>query len=470
MRVHARLLSLPLVVAALGGGFLYGHALGAHGQGKGARQRVGRLFPFGKAETESDTTNQQPDETVPPVNVYEDVLDHVQKEFVENNVTSNARLSNGALARMFAALDDPHALYLDASLRKAHQEALQGSFHGIGAVLTVTQTRHADIDYRHLTIVDVMPDSPAERAGLQPGDNITDIDGHWIIAYSPLVAEAQIALKREDEPARHNDLQQTRTRFQRGYSLTAVLPLLLTGEGKSLQLGIERAGRATPLKVHLTTAVTAVEPVAYRTLGNRIGYLQVRQFNPRAAESLHAALRDLEPNLQGLIVDLRSNPGGVRSEEADETDGLGALRTLLQPLTPGGTVALLERRPATAKQPPVRENLVTLAAAPHRSLPLVVLVDHGTANLAEVAAQALARFGGARLIGSHTFGDDRLPFFGVLKGGAGVEMTTAHLFTADGQSLSRGLEPAVAVADKNGSADPALLRATALLKMPGGQE
>src|ERR1700761_442559 len=100
VRVLARLLSLTLVVAALGGGFLYGHALGAHGQGKDARQRVGRLFPFSKPEpTESDAANQQADESVPPVNVYEDVLDHVQKEFVENNGTSNARLSNGSLAR-----------------------------------------------------------------------------------------------------------------------------------------------------------------------------------------------------------------------------------------------------------------------------------------------------------------------------------------------------------------------------------
>ena len=78
MRFLARLLALSLVVAALGGGFLYGHALGARGQGKSARQRVGRLFPFTKSvPADSDSANQQPDESVPPVNVYEDVLDHV---------------------------------------------------------------------------------------------------------------------------------------------------------------------------------------------------------------------------------------------------------------------------------------------------------------------------------------------------------------------------------------------------------
>lgn len=468
MRVLARLLSLSLVGAALGGGFLYGHALGAHGQGKDARKRVGRLFPFVKPEpAETDSSNQQPDESVPPANVYEDVLDHVQKEFVENNFTSNSRLSNGALARMFAALDDPHTFYLDPKMSKTRQEALQGRFHGIGAVLTVTRTQRADIEYRHLTVVDVMPGSPAERAGLQPGDNITEIDGHWIIAYSPLVEEAQIALKKEDENTRKNEIQQVRTRFQRGFSLATALPLLTCGEGKPLLLGVERPGKPGSLKVSLTTAAVDVDPVNYETLGKSVGYLQVRQFNPQAARELQAALSSLDPALRGLIIDLRSNPGGVRSEGVDATDGLEALKALLHPLTPGGAIALLERRPAVGKQPPMRETLTTPADPAHRALPLVVLVDRGTANLAEVAAQSLNSLAGAKIVGSHTFGDDRLPYFGMLKGGGGVQMTTARLFSANGMSLNKGLEPALVTADRNASTDSALQRAVTLLKATG---
>ena len=466
MRFLTRLLALSLVFAALGGGFLYGHALGARGQGKSARQRVGRMFPFTKSVPQ-DSASQQPDESVPPVNVYEDVLDHVQKEFVENNGTSNARLSNGSLKRMFASLDDPHTYYLDASLRKAHQQALQGHFHGIGAALTVTRTQRADVEYLHLTIVDVMPGSPAERAGLQSGDNITEIDGHWVIAYNPLVDEEQIALKKEDESTRRNELQQARTRFQRGVSLSTALPLLVSGEGKSLQLKVERAGRPEPWKVHVTTATLDVAPVAYRAVDKDLGYLQIHQFNPQAATEIRKALKERDPALRGLIVDLRSNPGGVRSEAEDATDGMEALKALLQPLTPGGAVAVLERRPAAGKQPPLREPLKLLPDAPHKPLPLVVLVDRGTANLAELAAQALNLQGGAKIVGSHTFGDDRLPFFGVLKGGAGVEMTTAHLFSANGVSLSRGVEPGVVTANRSSAGDPALQRATALLQATG---
>ena len=468
MRFLVRLLALMFVCAALGSGFLYGHALGAHGQGKGARLRVGHLFPFpGQEQPSGDSASQQPDESVPPANVYEDVLDHVQKEFVENSAAGNGRLSNGALARMFAALDDPHTFYLAPELRKSHQQALQGHFHGIGAVLAVTRIQRADVEYRRLTIVDVMPGSPAERAGLQSGDNITEIDQHWIIAYSPLAAEEQIALKKEDESSRHQEMQQVRTRFQRGFALSTALPLLTCGNGKSLQLSVERLGKPEPLKVHLTTATTNIVPVFYRPAGKNIAYLQVRQFNPRAAQEIRDTWRDLDPAVRGLVIDLRANPGGVRSEAKDATDGLEAFKALLQPLTPGGAVALLERRPAVGKLPSVREPLTLPVAAPSKPLRLVVLVDHGTANLAEAAALALRALSGATIVGSRSFGDDRLPYFGVLKGGGGVEMTTAHLFSPSGRSLSRGVEPTVVVAGRNGAADPALQRAAMLLTATG---
>ena len=468
MRVLFRLLALMVVFAALGSGFLYGHALGAHGQGKGARLRVGNLFPFsGKEQADGDGASQQADESVPPANVYEDVLDHVQKEFVETNATNNGRLSNGALARMFASLDDPHTFYLAPELRKSHQQALQGHFHGIGAVLTVTRSQRSDVEYRRLTIVDVMPGSPAERAGLQSGDNITEINQHWVIAYSPLVAEEQIALKKEDVNARQQEMQQARTRFQRGFPLSIALPLLSNGDGKPLQLTVERFGRPEPLKVHLTTATTEVDPVVYRPVGNSIGYLHVRQFNPRAAQEIRDIWRDLDPVLRGLVVDLRGNPGGVRAEAADGVDGLEAVQALLQPLIPGGGVALMERRPAVGKHPPVREPLTLPATGQSRSLRLVVLVDHGTANLAEAAACALRVLPGAKTLGSHTFGDDLLPFFGALRGGGGVEMTTAHLFSMTGVSLRRGVEPTLVTAGRKETGDPALQRAVLLLTAAG---
>ncbi len=463
MRILFRLLAFLLIFAAVSGGLLYGHALGARGQGQAARQRVGHLFAFPRPESSgTEQTFQQPDESVPPVNVFEDVLDHVQKEFVENNSTNNARLNNGALARMFASLDDPHTFYLDPPLRKARQEALQGVFHGIGAVLTVTRTRRADVEYRHLTVVDTMPGSPAEQAGIQAGDNISEVNGHWVIAYSPLADEQRIVLKNEDEASRRTELKQVVTRFQRGVSLSTALPLLIEGEAKPLKLTLDRPGAPATIKVQVTTARTQVVPVEFRIIANRIGCLRVRQFNAAATKKLADVLHHLPSDVHGLIVDLRGCPGGVQAETGDTADGLAALKTLLQSLTPGGTVALLERRSAAGKHPAIREPLTVAIGA--NSLPLAVLVDHGTANLAELAALSLQKQGGAKVVGSHTFGDDILPFFAALHGGGGVEMTTAHLLTGSGISLKSGLEPDVTVMASAQRGDAVLSRAVALLE------
>ena len=212
----------------------------------------------------------------------------------------------------------------------------------------------------------------------------------------------------------------------------------------------------------LTTALTRFDPVEYKTLGS-IGYLRIHQFNPATTEAFEAAL-DKAANekgpLKGLIVDLRQNPGGVTADAQTGVDGYGAARRLIARLTAGGSVAAIERKPRH------RETLTVTPAAPSMKTPLVVLIDGGTANLAELVASALRDAGKARLVGSRTFGDDALQLFALLKNGMGVEITTAHLFTRDGADLARGLEPDVPVsggADSKSANDPTLQRALALL-------
>ena len=179
-------------------------------------------------------------------------------------------------------------------------------------------------------------------------------------------------------------------------------------------------------------------------------------FNSKATEEFEAALNSAE-GLKGLIVDLRQNPGGVTAEARTGVDGYASAKKLIALLTHGGAIAVIERRP---KQ---RETLTITASASLLKTSLVVLVDGGTANLAELAAAALRDAGKARLVGAHTFGDDALQLFALLKNGAGVELTTAHLFTARGVDLARGLEPDVPVAAASaGAQDEALTRALAI--------
>lgn len=393
--------------------------------------------------------------TVAPQAIFEDVLDKVQREFVETT-SDTARLSNGALARMFASLDDPRTLFLEPPLRRARQEALLGRYQGIGAALAITRSQKEDIEYRHLSIVAVLPGSPAEKAGLKPGDRLTEIDGQWIIAYSVAADISRLQAQQDlDALQRRENLRQIAQKFQNGLPIHRALSQLITGQGRTLRLTVQRPGVSHPLQVTLTTAATQLSPVGFRTLDAQIGYLRIAQFNGEAGRALTGIL-DRMGKIRGLVVDLRSNPGGVLSEDLDEVDGVGPARTLLARLTPGGKVALIERKPAR-KQP-----FVVPRTAHPLSLPMVVLVDRGTAGLSELVAAALRDAGGARIVGTRTFGDGILPLFAVFKNGSGVEMTTARLFTARGDDLAQGIKPDTTVAEEAGQ-DAPLRRALALL-------
>ena len=387
---------------------------------------------------------------VPPQDIFEDVLDHVQRDFVEPT-GGPKHLSEGALARMIAALDDPKTSFLDTPRLEARRAALGGRYYGIGATLGVTRTKKEDVEYRHLTVVDVAPGSPAEKAGLRSGDYLTEMDGHWIIAYS-ILADANRIRKEanKDDAAREAELKPISDRFEKGYSIEKALDHLLVGEGKTYRITVERAGQPAPLSVTCTTALTQLEPVTYTVLNGSVGYLRVRQFNPRATQQFEAALEHLN-GAKSLIVDLQQNPGGVTAEAKTGVDGYNSAMKLLAKLTHGGPVATLEKKP-NQKQP------ITILPEQPVKLPLVVLVDGGTSNLAEMVAAALHDVAKAKIIGSRTFGDDVLQLFAPLKNNTGLEIATGHLLTVDGVDIRRGVTPDIVV-----KGDGALRRALAEL-------
>ena len=453
-RTFIRSLGMVLVLGVVCGGFYGGRLLGVDPHAHAARHSQSWLLSLSKGLTgglESSLTDGSSD--VPPAEIFKDVLDKVQNDFVEtgNNV-EDAPLTDGALTRMLASLDDPDTYYLNPSARKVRQETLQGRFQGIGAVTTIVKTKKRDVDYRYLTIVSVMPGSPAEKAGLQPGDRINEVNGHWIIAYSVVVDYDRIAKETRDEAVRHDESRRITDKFNRGYTVAKALPILTAGQGRQIRLTIERNNQP-PFQVALTTATTQVDPVEYKVLNGHVGYLHVRQFNPQAADAMTAALGARANDLQGMVVDLRGNPGGVRADTNSGVDGYQAALTLVKLLTSGGTIAHIERRPnqrqALTLSPPAKPFALTLA----------VLVDEGTANLAEMVAAALRDNGKAKIIGTHTFGDDVLEMFAVLKGGGGINLTAAHLFTATGVDLNKGVQPDIVAT----TAESALQRALATL-------
>jgi carboxyl-terminal processing protease len=388
--------------------------------------------------------------------VYDSVLDHVQHEFVEGGENcDNGRLSSAALSRMLASLDDPATRYLDPEARAARQDALRGKFHGIGAALTVTRVRRQDIEYRYLSIVDAMPDSPAARAGLRTGDRITSINGHWVIAFNPK-ADIDAVARPAGEAASH---RQPAPGPPRGITLSRALLRLTAGSGVPLALTVDRPGRPAPFQVTVTTAATTVDPVDFRIVGDHTAFLRIRLFCPAAADRLQQELGTLDTAITAVVVDLRGCPGGVRAESDTGVDGYGCALMLLSLLTRGGAVGELEKH--RGQRIPIHVD----GSTAHPACGVVVIVDEGTANLAEFVAAGLHAAAHARIVGARTFGDDVLPLLADLKSGAGIEVGSAHLFTAGGADLGQGVLPDIAVVPEAGGVDFALNRA---LEVVGG--
>ena len=438
-----RSVTLALLVCVVSLAFFVGRTLG-NGR-RPTRRFFNHLIAVGPAGSQgfsldADQARGKQDmaSAVPPGEIFEEVYSDVQREFVEIDQIPASRIDNGALSQMLATLGDPKTAFLSPERRRARQSALEGRYYGIGAVLAVTRTRKEDVEYSHLTVVDVMPGSPAEKSGLRSGDYIVELDGRWIINYTPLADYNRILKARDkDDAAKRDSIKQVEQKFKEGVVFSKVLDKLEQGEGQTHKLVVERDGQGMPLKLEVNTALTSVELVEFRTLRPQIGYLRVRQFNARATEAFEAALDKARDGLKGLVVDLRQNPGGVTAEAKTGVDGYSSAKQLIALLSAGGAVANIERKPRQ------REPLTVAANPSALKIPVVVLVDQGTANLSELVACALRDAGKARLVGVRTFGDDVLQLFAPLKSGAAVQITTAHLFTSQGKDLSLGLVPDV---------------------------
>jgi carboxyl-terminal processing protease len=450
--------AITVLLGVLSLGFLEGRTLRRTATPIGAAQlRAGRFTlsasaRSGDAPAGAGDASDTQDTGVAPADIFETVLDHVRRDYVDPT-GPDSKLTEGALSRMFSSLDDPKTVYLAPALRAARQQELGGDFHGIGAALTMVQQKKDGVDYRLLEVVDAMPGSPAEKAGLKPGDSITDIDSHWVITYSPLVDIEKIQKEKTSDVEKEKAFQNISNRFKSGYSPIKAMTVLVTGNGAQVQLTVDRPGVPAPIKVTLTTAETRVDPVEFKMVGKAIGYLHVHQFNTHATEKFQQALASAGA-LKGLILDLRANPGG---ESADPHSGINAYESaiaLLGRLTHGMVGQI-------ARHPKVMQPVMITGDKPTH-VPVVVLVDQGTANIAEFVAAAMHARSRARIVGTKTFGDSVLQLFTAFKSGAGVELATAHLLDAQGADLHEGVRPDVAISA--GSGDAALNRALQLVQ------
>jgi len=319
------------------------------------------------------------------------VMRAVKEAYVEP--VSDRKLMDAALKGLLAGLD-PHSEYLDSSGVTELDEQTSGAYAGLGVEVVV-----ADGALRVVTPID---ESPASRAGIKPGDIIMRIDGNLITADNASDAIESL----------------------RG------LP------GSTIALTLQRDGESSPLELALKRELIKVASVKSRVLETGYAYLRIAQFQEDTGAELREKLRKLQSGkqpLRGLVLDLRSNPGGIINSAVEVADAF---------LDEGVIVTTRGRiKESEAKYSATKGDLLNGA-------PLVVLVDGGTASAAEIVSGALQDHQRAMIVGSRTFGKGSVQTVLPLDEHHAVKLTTARYFTPSGASIqATGIKPDVALAD-----------------------
>lgn len=300
----------------------------------------------------------------------------------------------GAIRGSMALLDDPYTFFVEPVAREQERQSLQGTFGGIGATLSRPEEGGP-------IILEPIPGNPAELAGIEFGDELLAVDD---TAVTPEMTVADVAN-------------------------------LIRGEkGTSVRLTVRHPGHNEPAEIEIERGDILIPSVSYRALPEdpRVGYIQLTRFSGESGNEMRQALEDLlAQDAAGLILDLRGNGGGLLDAAVSVAD------------------LFLDEGPALYQQSRGEKERVynttddTLAP----DLPLIVLVDGGTASAAEILAGALQDRGRAELAGSsRTFGKGSVQLVFDLSDGSSVHVTSSRWYTPDHHQLDReGLEPDVMV-------------------------
>ncbi|SEF82952.1 S41 family peptidase [Billgrantia desiderata] len=322
------------------------------------------------------------------IQTFAEVFERIKRAYVEE--VDDSTLLRNAMRGMLSELD-PHSAYLDRNEFQSLRESTEGEFGGIGIEVGLEEGR--------LTIITPIDDTPASRAGLQARDVILEIDGN---------------------PTERLSLQESVT--------------LMRGEpGSQIRLQILRSGQEAPLDITLTREIIRTESVRSEMLEPGYGYLRVSQFQSRSGEQVNNAIRRMERDgpLQGLVLDLRNNPGGVLQAAVAVADAF---------LQSGLVVYTEGRLPDTQ----MRFSASRETVAP--DVPLVVLINGGSASAAEIVAGALQDQRRGVIMGTESFGKGSVQQVMPLGNGEGLKLTTALYYTPNGRSIqAMGIEPDVRV-------------------------
>jgi carboxyl-terminal processing protease len=315
---------------------------------------------------------------------FDEVLSQVYANYVDE--VDKEQLMKNALKGMLEELDD-HSLYLDSGDYHELQADTSGRFGGIGI--------EVGLEEEYFTVITPMDGTPAERGGLRTGDRILEID--------------------------HESLK--------GRKLVEVVAELRGDAGTDVHLRILRDDELSD--VYLTRAIIELASVQARLLEPGYAYVRISQFQSGTGAAFESAVRRLRQQsngeLNGLVLDLRNNPGGVLQASVSVADAL---------LEEGLIVYTEGRLPSSKRTYRAGKGDVTGGAA------VVLLVNRGSASAAEIVAGALQDHGRATLMGSRSYGKGSVQSVMPLAGDQAIKLTTAYYFTPNGRSIHHaGIEP-----------------------------
>lgn len=334
-----------------------------------------------------DRTSDQVD-----FDIFWDVWESVQERHVDQPL-NEVDMLQGAIAGLVAGVGDPYSVYFTPEQTQEFFNEINGSFEGIGA--------EVGIKNEQITIIAPLPNSPAEQAGALPGDIILAVDG-------------------------------LDTAFM---SLNAAVDLIRGEGGTEVILTIQRASEDRPIELAITRDTIQVESVTSELVEQgeqRIAYIELSRFNADTPQAFQSAVQELlleQPD--GLVLDMRNNAGGFLEAAVDVSSAF----------VPEGSVVVYEEESAGDRIP-----FLSTGAPSITDIPVVVLINGGSASAAEIVAGALKDSTDATIIGETSFGKGTVQDVEYFGDGSSLKLTIARWLTPNGDQINEvGIEPDTAV-------------------------
>ena len=385
-----RLLLILLVCSSL--------AVSSHEPGDEQTKRANGIENLGTAATrdipemslsQTEEIELEPRLPLNELRVFAEAFNRISSAYVEE--IDDRTLLENAIRGMLSQLD-PHSAYLDSESFSDLQEITSGNYGGLGIEI--------DMENGFVKVIAPMDETPAAKAGIESGDLIVQLDGRPV----------------------------------KGMSLTEAIDTMRGEPGSDIKVMIVKTGQPSPKELTLTREIIKVASVRQRYLEDGYGYLRIAQFQSDTGDEVEKAIIRLkdEGDLDGLIIDLRNNPGGVLQSAIEVSDVF---------MNDGLIVYTVGR---------LNESQLRYSATGTDAIsgvPIVVLVNEGTASASEIVAGALQDNGRAIVMGTDTFGKGSIQTILPLNNEKAIKLTTARYFTPSGKSIqAEGIVPDIWVA------------------------